>query len=52
MLGLDDLGGTNDSSLFLGFLGGNPQTGATTYDGTNDLSTGGTRRADVDRRGA
>jgi cysteine-rich repeat protein len=36
-LGLDDLTGTNDPALALGVLTGTPVTGATTYDGNNDL---------------
>jgi cysteine-rich repeat protein len=36
-LGLDDLSGTNDTGLALGIINGSPQTGATAYDGNNDL---------------
>ena len=32
-VGLDDLTGTNDSSMSFGLLGGSPQTGSTTYNG-------------------
>ena len=38
MLGFDDpSGATNDPQLALGMLGGTPATGASTYDGSNDL---------------
>ncbi len=37
MLNLDDLSGTNDSSMYVGVIGGSPQAGSTTYMGANDL---------------